>query len=187
MIAGLALLLFGAAPPAAPIPPPVDQAVANCDSPIYASDVTVCSNEILLALDRELGALLPIPEVASSIAFEEQDDWFRRSRKCAFRPDQVNCLRAAYRERLAVAVALRAFANHPLQWREITCGKSAVQIANVSPGVVAVRWENGSVLALSATELASWTPYAWTRIKGKKFEVRGPNGVALRCPAPVTP
>jgi len=52
--------------PASAIPPPPAQLAAQCESPTYASDVAVCADESLLALDRQVRALFESPP---------QDDW----------------------------------------------------------------------------------------------------------------
>ena len=178
MIAG-AFALSAAA--ISPVPPPLPQDVADCRSPTYASDQFVCSNEELLALDRQLATLLPVPAVADDVIFEDQGAWFKRSRLCAFRANQASCLRAAYRERIAVVGALRRQSLEPPLWQPVKCGRRQTEFAELSHGMISIRWEGRIVLANAATELASWKPFAWARSSGAKLEVQNLDGLRLRC------
>lgn len=164
-----------------PVPPPVAQSVADCRSTSYASDQLVCANEELLRLDRQLAALLPFPEPIAAAVIEPQGDWFRRSRMCAMRSDHFVCLRAAYRERIAIGSALRGKAIAEPAWRETKCKRGTVELADIGHGVTAVRRGTAVWLALSATELPSWTPFAWTARTPPKLELHGPDGKMLRC------
>jgi len=174
-----ALFLMLVPPP--PVPPPITQNVADCENPTYASDQLVCSDGALLALDKQLASLLPIPNLPAEVKIEGQEDWFRRSRMCAMRADHRVCLSAAYRERISVALATRVFAKDPAQWVITPCGKRIVQVADIGHGILAVKQNDRIWLALTATELASWTPYSWAQQKGSRLEIHGPDNVVLRC------
>jgi len=177
-----ALLLSAAAVP--PVPPPPSLEAADCEHPSYASDQLICSNESLLALDHQLRALLPVPAVAANVHFEDQMVWFKRSRMCASKAGQQSCLQAAYRERIAVLTALHSLSRQLPAWRPVKCGKRQSELADETHGVIALRWDGRIVLANAATELASWTPFAWIRRSGNKLEVRSLDGLKTRCDAP---
>jgi len=100
-----AVSFFGAvtiALPAAAVPPPPEQVTANCVTPTYASDQLVCGDSELLALDTKLAEIidLRIEVGVSTTACENDQDWFRRSRLCAFEIDHRDCLRSAYCARI---------------------------------------------------------------------------------------
>jgi hypothetical protein len=85
------------------VPPPPVQVTANCAAPAYASDQQVCQDSELLELDRMLGELIASRNAAAAgpATAESDEEWFRRSRMCAFEGDQRDCLRAAYCLRIA--------------------------------------------------------------------------------------
>lgn len=163
-----------------PVPPPVAQVVADCEHITYASDQLVCADDALLALDHALTDALPLP-AASTLALEESDAWFRRSRMCAMRSDHYACLRAAYRERISVARAAQAYVQDSPEWRNAACGKSVVRLADLGSDAVAVKQDAQVWLAVSATELASWKPFSWMQRKGMNLEIHGPDDIVLHC------
>ena len=83
---------------AAAVPPPPVQVTANCDAPTYASDFLVCKDVDLMQLDGLLARLIGQRNEGSSelVGRESDQDWFRRSRLCAFEADHRGCLRTAY-------------------------------------------------------------------------------------------
>jgi uncharacterized protein len=88
---------------ASAVPPPPVQLTADCEAPTYASDLLVCEDAGLRELDRALGLRIEEREESETGAGADEGDldWFRRSRLCAFEPDQRECLVAAYCLRLA--------------------------------------------------------------------------------------
>jgi uncharacterized protein len=85
------------------VPPPSVQLTADCEAPTYASDMLVCEDAGLRELDRSLALRIEQREEAETGASADESDldWFRRSRLCAFEPDQRECLVTAYCLRLA--------------------------------------------------------------------------------------
>lgn len=184
MILLLGFFALGAVPDTVPtpVPPPVPQSVADCTAPTYASDFTVCSSSELLALDRELAALLPLPRVAD-VEVEGQEAWFRRSRMCASRGDQADCLRAAYAERLSIARALRGNAIKAPALVPTRCRKASLSVADLGDGVFLVQQGERRWLALAMSDTATWQPHAANMTKGRRLEVRSPDGKTIRCEA----
>lgn len=92
------------------IPPPPEQATADCTNPTYASDVLVCADPQLLALDRQVADALKrigSSALATPVSLlETQDAWFRRRSRCAFSGQHADCLKAAYSERIIVLQVL---------------------------------------------------------------------------------
>lgn len=85
------------------VPPPPVQVTADCAAPTYASDQLVCQDSELLELDRVLGGLIASRNAtaAGSVTAESDEEWYRRSRMCAFEDDRRDCLLAAYCLRIA--------------------------------------------------------------------------------------
>jgi uncharacterized protein len=95
-----------------PVPPPLEQATAECVRPTYASDMFVCGDVELKGIDALLAAerQMTIPISFSPTAIWEDDtSWFRRRSACAFVSTQRSCLTSAYAERRAVLASARAF------------------------------------------------------------------------------
>ncbi len=86
------------------VPPPSPQVTAKCDAPTYASDFLVCADADLLRLDDLLARLIAQRREGSGDlgVGESDEDWFRRSRACAFEADHHGCLLAAYCARIAL-------------------------------------------------------------------------------------
>jgi len=84
-------------------PPPPAQLTADCTSPTYASDVLVCEDAGLRELDKSLARRIEqLTQATANPSRDESDqEWFRRSRLCAFEAEQRECLVAAYCMRLA--------------------------------------------------------------------------------------
>ncbi len=97
----------------AAVAPPTDQTTADCAAPTYATDMLVCDDPDLRALNAELARLWAQVEAGSSgdpAAAEAQAVWFRERSLCAFQEDHRGCTESAYRARIA---ALRAGATSP--------------------------------------------------------------------------
>lgn len=87
----------------APTPPPTEQFYANCATPTYATDVVVCDDPALRALDAELTALWAQVDAGPRTPRAEREAqaaWFRERSMCAFEVDQAGCLEASYRGRI---------------------------------------------------------------------------------------
>lgn len=90
----MAVVLAGPYPGAYALPPPPVQVTADCAAPTYASDMLVCEDAELRALDDRLAGLTD--------AGVDDAAWFRHSRRCAFEADQRACLTLAYCLRIAL-------------------------------------------------------------------------------------
>ena len=99
----LFLSLFSAAHAMA-VPPPPIQVTADCATPSYASDMLVCEDAGLRELDKSLAMRIAQREntVAGPTGNDSDQDWFRRSRLCAFESEHRECLVTAYCLRLAL-------------------------------------------------------------------------------------
>ncbi len=82
------------------VPPPVAQVTADCSAPVYASDILVCEDPGLRKLDSLLALRIAQTGNTDGVSRGDDQDWFRRSRLCAFEPDQRDCLVSAYCLRL---------------------------------------------------------------------------------------
>jgi uncharacterized protein len=185
--------ILAASSPAAAIPPPPEQMSANCESPTYASDVMVCGDPLLRALDarmRDAWVTLDFAAVVAPDAWvEAQDAWSRRRSLCAFSGRQSGCLEDAYLERIAVLQALRLVASRPLRWAAAaTCpdtpwGGATVRIRARATGALAVENDDARVLA-AATPLrpgSAWTPYAAFAVEGPSIRLLPMSGPAITC------
>jgi uncharacterized protein len=90
--------------PVAALPPPLPQVTADCDQPTYASDMLVCADPELRKLDDSLAQRLSeLSQAVERVTVEEGDeDWFRRSRMCAFESNHRDCLLRAYCARIVL-------------------------------------------------------------------------------------
>jgi uncharacterized protein len=96
--------LIAIAQGAAAVPQPIDQVSADCTAPTYATDLLVCADPALRALDDELARLWAHAEATRPVGAsvqEAQADWFRQRSLCALREDHRACAEAAYRARIA--------------------------------------------------------------------------------------
>lgn len=179
MIAVAALAILSQAGPAA-VPPPPDQVSADCVAPSYADDMAVCGDAGLRELDRRMVAALPAAGPAARLrtdyAIEPQRDWFRRSRSCAAQHAQLACLRAAYRERIAVLGAAGRAPPPGERWQ--ACRKGTDRVAFVDGGIVVLRRGDRTYLASSATELSAWRPWLAAVLDG--VPDRSPKRVTFR-------
>jgi uncharacterized protein len=193
LLAFLLTLIFKGNAPAAAVPPPPEQIRANCESPTYASDVLVCGNPLLRALDARMHDAWAVAEFAIAVVpgawVEAQDAWFRRRSLCSFSERHANCLKDAYLERIAVLEALRLVASRPpRRAAAATCpdapwGGATVRIRAPATGALAVENDDARVLA-AATPLQSgsaWTPYVAFTVEGPSIRLLPMSGPAITC------
>ena len=179
------------------VPPPLEQLAADCQAPTYASDVVVCGDEALLSVDREVtqrheslqDALRPAPDggmLDPLAVFEPQEAWFRRRSLCAFSSHQLDCLRAAYAERLRVLKAFELQRERPSQevvyavCRDSPWGLAPTGIRATQSGELLLTAPSGRVRAVATGELpgSDWTPYLRHEAEGSQlrlFPLEGPD------------
>lgn len=188
----LPVILFGNAPAAA-IPPPPEQIAANCESPTYASDMLVCGDPFLRALDARMRDAWAAVDFASVVApgarVEAPDAWFRRRSLCAFNERHADCLQAAYIERIAVLEALRLVASRtPRQGSATVCrdapwGEGSVRLRAPATGALTI--ENGDARVLAAAMLLQpgsvWTPYVGFTAEGPSIRLVPLGGPTIVC------
>ena len=190
----------GGLPGARAVPPPPEQFAADCLAPTYASDVVVCGDEALLAMDRELGrlyeSLREAIETTSAGALldghalvESQDAWFRRRSLCALSERQADCLRAAYHERLRVLAALalqRAQPSTEVSFavcRDAPWGLGKTGISAMQLGEIVLTAPSGRVLAVAVggPPLDAWTPYLRHEADGSQLRLFPLEGPVVTC------
>lgn len=91
------------------VPPPVAQVSADCAAPVYATDLLVCSDPTLRALDAQLLRFWVMAEGRHRLDDAERAahaEWFRNRSLCAFDADHRGCVVAAYHSRIATLLAL---------------------------------------------------------------------------------
>jgi len=170
------------------VPPPVEQSNTNCANPTYASDYLVCEDSALREADIHLASLssrLAAQDAFTADALWENDgEWFRRSRMCAFQSDHRECLLSAYSNRLAVvAAALDPVSDSdPVQCSGIW-PEEPMQVSAFSDRVLVMRHANG-IVAIATTVSASdahWQPYLYyTRASGS-LEFKQIDGRQFKC------
>ncbi|MFN7572315.1 MAG: hypothetical protein ACK5TK_12820 [Betaproteobacteria bacterium] len=169
-MASVAALALGAMAlwPARAVPPPPAQVAANCEAPTYASDLLVCGDASLRALDRRMLAAYAAAGARALASdgewIEPQEDWFKRRSRCAFSERHAACLHAAYAERIEVLHALAAApgpaAGDAKEW---SCsgppGRSTLRLA--AGGTATLRDADGKLLAVAFERgaVADWVPY----------------------------
>jgi uncharacterized protein len=182
-----------AAGPGHATPPPPAQVAADCDAPTYASDLLVCRDAALRALDRRLrdawDGAQPHLQTASTGLVEGQDAWFRRRSLCAFSARHAACLRAAYAERIAVLQALRSVAAGPSG----AAARVACPDAPWGPGGLrSVRPARGTLVVIDAASAPravavdaaprdDWVPFLRYRIDGRTLLLLPSDGPAIAC------
>ncbi|QEA16050.1 hypothetical protein [Novosphingobium ginsenosidimutans] len=119
----------------------MEQMAANCQQPSYATDVLVCSNAELRALDARMRqaylAVAPNLDAVKSPYFEAQPLWLRRRSMCAFQEQHAACVKSAYAERLSI---LEAVAATRLATRQYSCNGPRGK-----PGLSATKADSGSI------------------------------------------
>ena len=136
---------------AAAVPPTVEQRTDDCVRPVYATNMLVCDDPELRALDERLRAVAPA--TSYSPLLEDRAAWFRRSR-CAFQAEHRACAAAAYGEALAVAEAV-APTSLPGSSCVLPDGTSA-SLAPLAAGAALIR--AGRIVAVGVPETAAWRP-----------------------------
>jgi uncharacterized protein YecT (DUF1311 family) len=201
-IARVAALALGLAVPwpAQAVPPPPSQVAANCEAPTYASDMLVCGDASLRALDRQLLAAYAAASArlaaTDSEWIEPQEDWFKRRSRCAFSERHEDCLRAAYTERLEVLYALAPAPGRAADGAdERRCsgplGRGTLRLA--ASGTATLRDADGKPLAVAFDRgtVADWAPYGRIVVRQRgdgvqSVELRSLRGgrVSLDCTSP---
>lgn len=180
-IFAVAILHNMAAAQPAPVPPPVAQVQADCARPQYASDMLVCSDAELRAIDADVGALAAMePSLAAGAIWETQSAWMRRRSQCAFNADHRQCLVAAYRDRKAVLVAMSAPAPLPLLCSGQWAGRAVSGSIAVAGQPVALR-ENGLLLAVATPKHAGWQPVLTWRPARQSMQLQLLDGRRMSC------
>lgn len=194
----LPVIALGSAP-VAPIPPPPEQVAANCAAPTYASDMLVCADSVLRALDSQMSDAWDSVDFASIVAsgawVEAQDAWFRRRSRCAFSERHADCLRAAYLERIAVLQALRRVSPRPnRQGLDASCpeapwGHARVRVRAPESGALTI--EDGAAHVLAAATPAepvdAWAPYVGFEVDGSVIRLATLEGATVVCTVVVPP
>lgn len=183
-VVGLVVLLLADQPALAqlsPVPPPIDQRRADCARPQYASDMLVCSDAELLAIDAEVAALASAPPVlADGAIWEDQAPWLRRRSLCAFQDNHRGCLAAAYTDRRAVLAAAAAPAVAPLAcagpWRGRNLTSSTIAVGQP----VTLR-ANDALLAVATLAAAAWQPILAWRDADNSIRLQPQDGPAFNC------
>lgn len=176
----MVLMLLMATPQASPVPPPITQMTADCVHPVYATDMLVCGDPELLALDNLLKSARAATPVADNDGhlIEEQAAWFRRSRRCAFLTDHRACAVAAYGERLMV-IAPAASPLRTLGQCRLTDGTTA-GFAATAGGAILTR--DGRVIAVGLPTTPVWHPFVrYTRNKNKAVFRSLEGGSLAKC------
>jgi uncharacterized protein len=179
--------------PACAVPPPLAQFAANCESPTYASDMLVCGDPSLRALDARMRDAWAAVDLAAVVApgawVEGQEDWFRRRSLCAFSERHAECLQDAYLERIAVLEALRLVDSRPSRrgtaavCRDAPWGVAGVRLRAPTTGALAIEDDDGRFLA-AATPLrpgSPWTPYVGFTAEGSSVRLVRMSGPAVVC------
>ena len=175
------------------VPPPPGQGAANCDSPTYASDVLVCSDPQLRALDTRMLDAWSSLDLASVLApaawVEQQQEWFKRRSLCAFSERHADCVRDAYIERIAVLEALLRVASRPARQgtttvcRDAPWGGAELRLRAPETGALTLEDVDARVVA-AATALrpdSPWQPYVVFSVDGTAVRLRPTSGVTVEC------
>jgi len=191
VLAGCAVPEVAARPPA--VPPPPGQIAANCASPTYASDVLVCADSQLLALDARMldaASSLDFARVLAPDAWvEDQQQWFERRSLCAFSERHAECLRDAYIERISVLEALRWVASRPSRQgtgsvcRDAPWGEAALRVRAPTTGALTVEDNNARVVAAATLPRPDglWQPHVVFSVDGATVRLRLASGATVEC------
>lgn len=157
------------------VPPPMPQSTADCSRPVYASDLLVCADPVLGAIDRDLRTRVLSRPAPVGRWIEDPESWFRRSRLCAMKAEHRICLLQAYRER----IALMTF--DPKVGTPKPCGRmSIVKAPDDARGLLG---DDGALLALGRRVSPEWTPFVSVAAAGGRIIFRDAAGrVLARCP-----
>ncbi|MFM9979227.1 MAG: hypothetical protein ACKVOP_14430 [Sphingomonadaceae bacterium] len=163
------------------VPPPIEQASANCVRPQYASDTLVCEDPALRALDADVARLGRIePRLAVGAIWESQFAWFRRRAQCAFQADHRDCLVAAYTDRRAVLEATALTGERPLRCEGPWRGRPLV-VTTATAGNPLKIAENGLLVAVASAGTKNWKSWIGFRASGPRLVLELRTGSKVRC------
>lgn len=169
----------------APVPPPLAQLGADCIRTQYASDMLVCGDAGLSALDAKVAGLAAAAgRTATDAVLEDQAAWMRRRSLCAFKADHRACLLAAYTDRLAALTAGPAVATQTWQCSGAWQGRRLTISAPVIGQPLTIR-EDSRLLAIATPKIAAWQPFLAWRATGNRIRLEAQDGRQFDCrPAP---
>jgi uncharacterized protein len=179
--------------PAVATPPPPEQIAANCAAPTYASDMLVCGDQFMRALDARMRDAWSAVDFAAIVApggwVEPQAAWFRRRSLCAFAERHAECLQAAYVERIAVLEVLRLVASRPprqgvrVVCRDAPWGEGPVHVRAPATGALAVEDGEARVraTAIPMQSDGAWTPYVGFASEGRTIRLQPIDGPPITC------
>ena len=191
MLVGCASLEARTVPSA--VPPPPGQDAANCDSPTYASDVLVCSDPQLRALDTRMLDAWSSLDLASVLApaawVEQQQEWFKRRSLCAFSERHADCVRDAYIERIAVLEALLRVASRPARQgtatvcRDAPWGGAELRLRAPETGALTLEDVDARVVAAATARRpdSPWQPYVVFSVDATTVRLRPTTGATVEC------
>lgn len=163
-----------------PVPPPIEQSVADCSRPVFASDQLVCSDPELRDLDGQLAQVLRQNTALPDNDFVENDSqWFKRRGRCAFETEHRSCLMGAYQDRLSI---ISGAAMTPVRTLAAKCKSlGRVSLGVLQTGHMSLRAIKTTALiavASPVTGQSPWKPVLTTTERGRVFEFKrhvGPN------------
>lgn len=167
-------------PPPPPVPPPVEQGTANCESPVYATDMLVCGDPALHALDSELARVLAGAAAAPASRWHEtQAQWFARRSRCAFAARHYACAEAAYRERLAALDPVDPAAEQ----LAVRCDDEAVAAIALVDDRAVLFGAGGEVLGAGFADAGTpdWQPFLAVSRRKDRIAFKSLDGDALTC------
>ena len=160
------------------VPPPVEQIAADCGYPVFATDMLVCSDPVLRALDTRLRSPPAVP--ATPFLVESRAAWFKRNRRCAFETAHRECALVAYDEAIETAAALSSSPAAAGRCRL----RSGEQVEFATSGPDGVLMRDKRVIAYAKKANRSWRPFLTLQRIGAKVPLRNLDGVAVAtCPA----
>ena len=190
ILATFSLLAAAQGAPLGAVPPPVEQATANCANPVYASDQLVCSDRELKGRDAQLAALVGQAPIAGAVLMESDSAWFSRRSRCAFSSDHRACLAAAYGERIALHEALAASLSPEGETFVKTCRSRDQNLdvrfstSGTAPTTVLSDAASGKVLGVLFGQVSSeapWKPFATLALPSRRYAIRMVDGSLWRC------
>lgn len=193
LLAALVPVIVLSSAPIAAVPPPPEQVGANCQASTYASDMLVCADSLLRALDAQMREAWDAVDFESVVApgawIEAQDAWFRRRSLCAFKERHADCLRGAYVERIAVLEALRRVALRPQrQGTQASCpgapwGHARVRVRAPESGALTIEDSTAKALAAAIPAEADgvWSPYVRFEVDGAVVRLEALEGPTTVC------
>lgn len=154
-LASAAPLQEATTPAASPV-----QYATNCAAPGDPTDRLVCATPDLLALDRQMAALVAQVGPLDRKLIEPQAGWLKRRNQCAIEKQPSACVDAAYRERITV---LRTLSAPPAPADGLSCRfpDAGWMQVEIGPELAIVRDGTGKVqgIALHREKRSKWHPY----------------------------